>query len=332
MTAAAMRLSGLDLATITEGQEPRQVFQASVDAARAAEELRYARYWFAEHHNMPSILSSATSVLIGHVAAHTSSIRVGSGGIMLPNHSPLVIAEQFGTLETLHPGRIDLGVGRAPGGDRETFLALRRDPAAAEYFPQDVAELRDLLGPAQPGQRVQAIPGTGTNVPIYILGSSLFGAKLAATLGLPYAFASHFAPAALDDALAAYRQNFRPSEQLGAPYVIAAMNVYAAETRDAAEALVTSSLVRMARGLISRSGSPAPDVSDYALLASPVGQQVRSMLQHTAAGNADDVRAGVQDFADHTGADEIMVVTNTPDVESRIRSYQILAAAFGTDG
>ncbi|NDL57173.1 LLM class flavin-dependent oxidoreductase [Phytoactinopolyspora mesophila] len=327
-----MRLSVLDLATVIEEQEPREVFQASVDTARAAEELGYARYWFAEHHNMPSILSSATSVLIGHVAAHTSSIRIGSGGIMLPNHSPLVIAEQFGTLETLHPGRIDLGVGRAPGGDRETFLALRRDPAAAEYFPQDVAELRDLLGPAQPGQRVRAIPGTGTNVPIYILGSSLFGAKLAASLGLPYAFASHFAPAALDDALAAYRQNFEPSEQLSRPYVIVAMNVYAAQTREAAEALLTGNLVRMARGLVSRSGSPVPEVSDETLLASPVGQQVRSMLQHTAFGTSDEVGEGVRTFAEHTKADEIMVVTNTPDVEARIRSYQILARATGITG
>jgi luciferase family oxidoreductase group 1 len=327
-----LRLSVLDLATVVEPHTPEETLRGSVRTAQAAEELGYARYWFAEHHNMPAILSSATSVLVGHVAEKTARIRVGSGGIMLPNHSPLVIAEQFGTLETLYPGRIDLGVGRAPGGDRETFLALRRDPAAAEYFPQDVAELRDFLGPAREGQRVRAIPGTGTQVPIYILGSSLFGAKLAASLGLPYAFASHFAPAALVDALAAYRQGFQPSEQLREPYVIAAMNVYAADIRNAAEALFTDSLVRMARGLISRSGSAPLVVDDATLLASPVGEQVRSMLRHTAVGAADDVRTEVRAFAEHTRADELMIVTNTGDVDARIRSFQILAEAVPPGG
>lgn len=323
-------LSILDLVTVSDDQDQRAALQATVASAQQAEKLGYLRYWFAEHHNMPSILSSATSVLIAHVAAHTSSIRVGSGGIMLPNHSPLVIAEQFGTLETLHPGRIDLGVGRAPGGDRETFLALRRDPTAAEYFPQDVLELRDLLGPDRPGQRVRAIPGTGTNVPIYILGSSLFGAKLAASLGLPYAFASHFAPAALDDALRTYREEFQPSEQLGEPYVIVAMNVYAAETRDAAERLFTHNLARMARGLIK--GGADLEVSDETLLASSVGHQVRAMLRHTALGRASEVRAGVVDFAESTGADEMIVVTNAADPDARLRSYEILAGAMAAAG
>ncbi|NED95232.1 LLM class flavin-dependent oxidoreductase [Phytoactinopolyspora alkaliphila] len=327
-----VRLSILDLATVTGQRTPHEALQGSVATAQAADSLGYVRYWFAEHHNMPSILSSATSVLIGHIAGQTSNIRVGSGGIMLPNHSPLVIAEQFGTLETLYPGRIDLGVGRAPGGDRETFLALRRDPAAAEHFPQDVAELRDFLGPAQPGRRVLAVPGTDTNVPIYILGSSLFGAKLAASLGLPYAFASHFAPAALNDALDAYRSGFQPTEHLSRPYVIAAMNVYAANTRDTAEELFRDNLVRMARGLISRAGNAPLEVDDDTLLASPVGEQVRSMLRHTAVGAAGDVRSEVRAFAEHTRADELMIVTNMGDVDARIRSLQILAGVVPPSG
>src|ERR1700678_2030713 len=224
------RLSILDLAPIGRGQSVTSSFAASVALAQKAEELGYHRVWYAEHHNMSSIASSATSVLIAHVGAQTKTIRLGSGGVMLPNHSPLVIAEQFGTLAAMYPGRIDLGLGRAPGSDQNTMFALRRDPQSADMFPQDVLELQGYLTGHTRVEGVDAVPGKGSNVPLYILGSSLFGAKLAAALGLPYALASHFAPAALDDAIAAYRQEFRPSEQLASPYVIAVANVVAADT------------------------------------------------------------------------------------------------------
>ena len=229
-------LSILDLATIGKGQTAAESFAGSVAMAQRAEELGYRRIWYAEHHNMSSIASSATSVLIAHVAAHTSSIRLGAGGMMLPNHSPLTIAEQFGTLETLHPGRIDLGLGRAPGSDQNTMRALRRDPMSADSFPQDVLELQGYLSGPTRIQGVEATPGKGTNVPLYILGSSLFGARLAAQLGLPYAFASHFAPNALQDAVALYRREFRPSAQLDAPHVIAGVNVIAADSAAEAQA------------------------------------------------------------------------------------------------
>src|ERR1700721_1598296 len=229
------RLSILDLAPIARGQSPSDSFAASVALAQRAEELGYERVWYAEHHNMPSIASSATSVLIAHVGAHTRSIRLGAGGVMLPNHAPLMIAEQFGTLAAMYPGRIDLGLGRAPGSDQNTMYALRRDPGSADTFPQDVVELQGYLSGKSRVPGVDAIPGKGSPVPLYILGSSLFGARLAAALGLPYAFASHFAPAALEDAIAAYRQEFRPSEQLASPYVIAGANVVAADTTAAAQ-------------------------------------------------------------------------------------------------
>ncbi len=252
MATLAAPLSILDLAPIRRGESARESFQASVALARRAEELGFARIWYAEHHNISTIASSATSVLIAHVAAHTERIRLGAGGIMLPNHSPLVIAEQFGTLETLHPGRIDLGLGRAPGTDPRTWQALRRNPAAADAFPDDVVELQGYLrGPSVvPG--VEAVPGRGTNVPLYILGSSLFGARLAALLGLPYAFASHFAPAALEAAVALYRDEFRPSAQQEAPYVIAGVNVLVAEEED--EARVELERVRRNRvvGMLAR--------------------------------------------------------------------------------
>ena len=233
--------SVLDLAPVVEGGTPSDAFRNTLDLAQHAERWGYNRYWLAEHHNMPGIASAATSVVIGHVACGTRTIRVGSGGIMLPNHSPLVIAEQFGTLESLYPGRIDLGVGRAPGTDMLTARALRRDVAeSAERFPQDVLELQALLGPVQPGQRVRAVPGAGTNVPIWILGSSLFGAQLAAALGLPYAFASHFAPEAMMQALEVYRSRFQPSEQLDRPYAMLGVNVFAAETDAAAKTFTPS--------------------------------------------------------------------------------------------
>src|SRR3954468_22283129 len=233
-------LSVLDLSPIVEGGDAALALRNTLDLARHAEEWGYRRYWLAEHHNMPGIASAATSVLIGHIAGGTKTIRVGSGGVMLPNHSPLVIAEQFGTLASLYPDRIDLGLGRAPGTDQRTLLALHRNPASSDNFPQDVLELQALLGPVQPGQTIRAVPGAGTNVPLWILGSSLFGAQLAAMLGLPYAFASHFAPDALMQALQVYRANFKPSEQLDRPYAVAAVNVFAADSDEEGRRLFTS--------------------------------------------------------------------------------------------
>src|SRR5436190_327276 len=232
--------SVLDLAPINLGSTPSESFRNSLSLARHVERLGYHRFWLAEHHNMTGIASAATSVVIGYIAGGTSTIRVGAGGIMLPNHSPLVIAEQFGTLESLYPGRIDLGLGRAPGTDQRTLLALRRSPMSADSFPQDVVELQALLGPVREGQRIQAVPGAGLNVPIWILGSSLFGAQLAGELGLPYAFASHFAPAQMMQAIALYRATFKPSAQLAAPYVMLGFNVFAANTDEHAKLLATS--------------------------------------------------------------------------------------------
>ena len=275
-------LSILDLAPIARGQAPSESLSASVELARAAERSGYRRVWYAEHHNMPRIASSATSVLIAHVAAHTSTIRLGAGGIMLPNHAPLTIAEQFGTLASLHPGRIDLGLGRAPGSDQNTMYALRRDPASADAFPQDVLELQAFLGDETRVPGVYATPGRGTHVPLYILGSSLFGARLAAAFGLPYAFASHFAPAALEAAVSTYRREFKPSAQLDAPYVIAGVNVIAADdASDAQEQLHTTLLARV-RGFLGR-GQDWSDEQAEQVLASPQGRAGRP---------DDDVRRG----------------------------------------
>jgi len=325
-----LRLSILDLATSSEDVPPAAAMAASVELAQAAERWGFTRYWFSEHHNMPTIVSSAPAVLAGHIAAHTERIRVGSGGVMLPNHSPLVVAEQFGTLETLYPGRIDLGLGRAPGGDQHTFAALRRDPGAANDFPQDVLELQALLGDPHPGQRVHAVPGEGTHVPLYILGSSQFGAQLAGQLGLPYAFASHFAPAELVPAVARYREGFQPSEQLAAPYVIAGMNVFAADTDAEAQELFTRSLATMARGLAKLSGWTG-EATDEQLLESPVGRQARMMLHHTAVGSPDRVRAEVLAFAEHADADEVIVAMNSAQPSTRLRSYELLAGAFADE-
>lgn len=325
-----LRLSILDLATASAEVPPARAMAASVELAQAAEGWGFTRYWFSEHHNMPTIVSSAPAVLAGHIAANTERIRVGSGGVMLPNHSPLVVAEQFGTLETLYPGRIDLGLGRAPGGDQHTFAALRRDPAAAGDFPRDVLELQALLGDPQPGQRVHAVPGEGTHVPLYILGSSQFGAQLAAQLGLPYAFASHFAPAELVPAVARYREGFAPSAQLDAPYVIAGMNVFAADTDEEAGALFERSLATMARGLAKLSGWTG-EATDEDLLASPVGRQARMMLHHTAVGAPDRVREQVLAFAAHADADEVIVAMNSAEPASRLRSYELLAGAFADE-
>jgi len=325
----ALPLSILDLAPIKEGSSAHEALQQSLELVQHAERLGYTRYWVAEHHNMIGVASSATSVLIGYLAGGTSTIRVGSGGVMLPNHSPLVIAEQFGTLETLYPGRIDLGVGRAPGSDGYAARALRRDPASSDRFPQDVQELQFLLGPKLPNQVVHAIPGMDTNVPVYILGSSMFGAQLAAMLGLPYAFASHFAPDALADAVSYYRQHFEPSAQLDKPYVIAGMNVLAADTDEHAQHLFTSTLHRFAELRKPGGGVLRPPVDDLESVLSPQDKEnALRMLRYSAVGSRETVKDGVERFAEHAQADEIIVVTNTFAQEDRLRSYEILAGAF----
>jgi luciferase family oxidoreductase group 1 len=324
-------LSILDLAFVPEGATAADALAHSVDLARHAERLGYRRFWLAEHHNMVGIASAATSVVIGHVAGATSTIRVGAGGIMLPNHSPLVIAEHFGTLATLYPGRIDLGLGRAPGTDQQTVRALRRNPASADSFPQDVLELQALLGPVQPGQTVQAVPGAGTNVPLWILGSSLFGAQLAAALGLPYAFASHFAPDALMPALAVYRDKFQPSEQLERPYAMVGVNVFAAETDAEARRLFTSaqqSFANMFRGARGKLPAPIDDIESY---WTPMEKaQASNMLACSLVGSPETVRAGVRRLVEETGADELIVAAAIHDHDARLRSYEILAEAAGT--
>lgn len=317
----------LDLAFITQGATPADALHHSLDLAQHAERWGYRRFWLAEHHNMAGIASAATSVVIGYVAGGTKTIRVGSGGIMLPNHSPIVIAEQFGTLESLYPGRIDLGLGRAPGTDYHTMRALRRDAANAENFPRDVRELQAFLGPLRPGQTVQAVPGTGLNVPIWILGSSLFGAKLAAELGLPYAFASHFAPDALMPALKAYRAGFKPSAQLGRPYAMVGVNVIAAETDSEARRLFTSAqqaFTNAVRGTRRQLQPPIDDIDSY---WSPLEKvQASSMLACSFVGSPDTVRRSLEGFIDQTRADELMVASAIYDHAARLRSYEILAA------
>lgn len=317
-------LSILDLAHIGEGETARDSFRASVQMAQAAERQGYRRIWYAEHHNMPSIASSATSVLIAHIAANTETIRLGSGGVMLPNHSPLTIAEQFGTLAELHPGRIDLGLGRAPGSDQQTMRALRRDPSSADSFPQDVLELQGYLtGPSRiPG--IEATPGKGTDVPLYILGSSLFGAKLAAMLGLPYAFASHFAPDALDDAITIYRREFRPSAQLAEPHVIAAVNVIAADTEEEAQRLFAETKRNRVQRFVGRGRTFTPEETEL-VLGSPAGRQVLGMLRFTGVGTAQQVRDYLDAFTERTGADELMVVSSASDRSAWLRSLELVA-------
>lgn len=317
-------LSILDLALVGKSETAAEALAASVDMAQRAEACGYTRVWYAEHHNIRAIASSATSVLIAHVAAHTSTIRLGAGGVMLPNHAPLIIAEQYGTLATLHPGRIDLGLGRAPGTDQNTLRALRRDAHAADTFPDDVLELQGYLTGESRIPGVHASPGQGTNVPLYILGSSLFGAQLAAAYGLPYAFASHFAPAALQAAVTTYRHHFRPSKQLDQPYVIAGVNVLCADTSsDAQDQLLA---VRRSRvGLIVGRGRDYSDAEADALLASPAGQAIEDMMTHTAVGIPSTVAAYLDDFAGHADADELMVVHSGPTIASRLRSLELLA-------
>jgi luciferase family oxidoreductase group 1 len=320
-------LSILDLAPVNRGQTVGDSIAASVALAQRAEQTGYRRVWYAEHHNMPAIASSATSVLIAHVGAHTSNIRLGAGGVMLPNHSPLTVAEQFGTLEAMYPGRIDLGLGRAPGSDQQTQYALRRGPQAAERFPHDVLELQAYLAGESRVPGVDAIPGKGSKVPLYILGSSMFGATLAAALGLPYAFASHFAPQLLEPAVAGYRQEFRPSEQLDRPYVIAGVNVFAADTAEAAREQVQ--VARRARA-VNLFGQRRPYTDEEAdqLLASGAGRHVDQMLTYAAVGTPVEVREYLEGFAKQADADELIVAHQAPSAEHRLRSVTLLAEAM----
>jgi len=322
------KLSILDLAIIGSGDSVAEGLAACVETAKVAESSGYHRVWYAEHHNMDAIASSATAVLIAHIAANTESIRLGSGGVMLPNHSPLTIAEQFGTLATLHPNRIDLGLGRAPGTDQVTVQALRRDPRAAEHFPQDVLELQGYLSDSTRVPGVNATPGRGTNVPIYILGSSLFGAELAAVLGLPFGFASHFAPHHLQEAVSLYRANFRPSEQLDQPYVIAGVNVIAAESDDdAQEQFAVTRRARLRRFLL-KPNVDVPDAEIDRILASPQGAQIAAMMKHTAVGTAQSVREQLLQFTQYASADELMVCHQSPTIADRLRSIRVTAEAM----
>jgi len=320
-------LSILDLAPIARGETASSSIAASVALAQRAEEHGYRRVWYAEHHNMPSIASSATSVLIAHVGAHTSSIRLGAGGVMLPNHAPLTIAEQFGTLDAMYPGRIDLGLGRAPGSDQNTMYALRRTPSSAESFPQDVQELQAYLAGRTRVPGVDAIPGRGSKVPLYILGSSTFGAQLAAQLGLPYAFASHFAPQALEAAVSIYRRDFTPSPQLAEPHVIAGLNVIAADTTRAAQEAFAAVRRTLATGLFGR-GRNFTDAEADLLLSQGAGQHVDSMLTHTAIGTPAEVREQVEAFRRLADADELIVAHQAPSTEGRLRSAALLAEAM----
>ena len=326
-------LSILDLVPVVLGETPREALQKSLELARHAERFGYTRYWVAEHHNMTGIASAATSVVIGYLASGTKTIRVGSGGIMLPNHSPLVIAEQFGTLESLYPGRIDLGLGRAPGTDQQTVRALRRDPRRADTFPQEVLELQGYLAKTEPGQpraAVRAVPGRGTEVPIWILGSSTFGAELAAALGLPYAFASHFAPDSLFEALEIYRSQFRPSKQLDQPYAMVGVNVVAADTDDEARRLFTTiqqSFTNLVRGAPGQLQPPIEDIEAY---WSPAEKyQATRMLKYSIVGSPKTVRKDLESFVTMTEADELMIVTSVHEHAARVRSYEIVAEVCG---
>jgi len=319
-------VSILDLAPIRKGETARESFAASVALAQSAEQLGYRRVWYAEHHNMATIASSATSVIIAHVAAHTSTIRLGAGGIMLPNHSPLTIAEQFGTLESLYPGRIDLGLGRAPGSDQKTMFALRRTPSSADRFPEDVLELQGYLSGDTRVPGVHATPGRGTNVPLYILGSSMFGATLAAAFGLPYGFASHFAPEMLESAVAAYRSEFRPSPQLDEPFVIAGVNVIASESSADAHAQLVQAMRNRVRAFLGRGRALSDEDADE-LLSSPAGEHVRQMVKYAAIGTPAEVGEYLEAFRKHADADELMVAHQSPTTEARLRSVELLAEA-----
>src|SRR6056297_456647 len=324
--AAMQKFSLLDLSPIPEGKTAADALAATVDLARAAERFGYHRYWLAEHHNMPGIASAATAVVIGHVASATSTMRIGAGGIMLPNHAPLVIAEQFGTLATLYPGRIDLGLGRAPGTDMATARALRRHMAPEDSFPQDVQELIGYFDDSSDDTPVRAIPGAGTRVPVWILGSSLFGAQLAAMLGLPYAFASHFAPAQMMDAIRVYRERFQPSRHLAAPHVMLGLNVFAAEDDATARYLMSSRQQAFVALRYGRPGPLPPPVADYEAGLDPGERSLLDGLAPgTVCGGPETVRAGIDAFIARTGADEIMVTAQIFDQAARLRSFEIAA-------
>ena len=323
--------SVLDLSPIAQGSNASQSFRNTIDLAKHAEKWGYRRYWLAEHHGMPGIASAATSVLIGQVAAATLTMRVGAGGIMLPNHSPLVIAEQFGTLEALFPGRIDLGLGRAPGSDQTTARALRRNLASdADEFPQDVVELINYFEPEQPGQAIRAVPGTGLRVPVWILGSSLFGAQLAAMLGLPYAFASHFAPGQMMQAVEMYRKLFRPSQFLDKPYVMLGVNVFAADNEGEAQLLATSLQQAFVNLRTGRPGQLPPPRANFTADLDPSAQAMLGQaLSCTVIGVPEQVRTGLEEFAARTGADELMITAQVFEHQARLRSYQLTAEVCG---
>jgi luciferase family oxidoreductase group 1 len=323
---ASFKLSVLDLSPIIAGGDASQAFRNTVDLARHAETLGYTRYWLAEHHNMPGIASAATSVVIGHVAGATSRIRVGAGGIMLPNHAPLVIAEQFGTLAALYPDRIDLALGRAPGSDQLTMRALRRDPRSAEFFPQDVVELLSYFEDAAPGQLVRAVPGAGSHVPVWLLGSSTYSAQLAAQIGAPFAFASHFAPAQLHQALQLYRAGFEPSDRLEKPYAMVGASVVAAESDAEAQRLFSSlqqQFVALQRGQPIQLQPPVDDMEQRMTPQEKFG--LEHTLRYAIVGGPDTVRAKLAALVAETGADEVIVTANIYEHEARKRSYGILA-------
>lgn len=324
-------LSVLDLSPIPEGSDAGQALRNSLELARHVEALGYQRYWMAEHHNLPGIASAATAVALAHIAAGTRTIRIGAGGVMLPNHAPLLIAEQFGTLAALHPGRVELGLGRAPGSDQITAQAMRRNlHSTGDEFPRDVVELMHYFQPAEEGQRVVAVPGAGLDVPFWILGSSTYGAQLAAMLGLPYAFASHFAPGSMMDAMAVYREKFRPSAQLAAPHVMLGVNIVAADTDAEARFLFSSlqqSFLNIRRGRPAKLPAPVPDMD------ARLDRYARAMLDDALAcaivGSRDTVRAGMEAFIARTGADALMVTANIYDHAARLHSFELVAEAHG---
>jgi luciferase family oxidoreductase group 1 len=325
-----IKYSALDLATVIEGHTPAHTFKHSLETARLAEQLGYSRYWFAEHHNMINVASSATSVLIGYIAGGTSTIRVGSGGIMLPNHAPLIVAEQFGTLATLYPGRIDLGLGRAPGSDQVTAMAIRGENFnSPHHFPQDVQKLQNFFSAQNSNAKVRAIPGEGTDVPIWILGSSTDSARLAAAMGLPYAFASHFAPTYFLEAISIYRNNFQPSEDLKEPYVMACINVVAADT-DAEAARLTTSLQKFFMGVITgKRELLQPPVESMDGVWNYFEQEaVEQMLGYLFTGGPEKLKADIQQFISETGVDEVMATSHIFDHEAKMHSFELFADVF----
>lgn len=323
-------ISILELGRVREGFTRADALNEARRLAQHAETLGYKRFWVAEHHNMAAVTTAATSLVISHIAAGTKTIRVGAGGIMLPNHAPYIIAEQFGTLEALYPGRIDLGLGRAPGTDQLTLRALRVHPEEAERFPQDVVELQLWLGPVKEGQRIEAVPGSNSDVPLWILGSSLFGAQLAAELGLPYGFASHFAPQALDEALELYRHRFKPNAKMAKPYALIGVNIIAAETDDEAKFLATSqqmSFANLVRGERRLMQKPIDNIDTYWTPAEKA--RAAAMLDVAIIGSRETVKRGIEKLLERTQADELMVVSDMYDQDKRRRSFEIIAEVIG---